>query len=586
MRAIAARRAGLAALAAFALEGVASGQRAAPPAIVEGELGQRLDRIVSEHVPPIWGAVLAAIDGRPVFARGFGAADRQKAPMAPQCVFDLGSASQQLTAFVALRLCAEGKLRLSDGVGRYLDDWPADKAGINVEHLLRHTSGLPAETSWEDGAAAASRSAVRAIARTRLLDVPGKTVHYSPLNAVLLALAIESVTQQRFDRVIVERACRPLGMATAGPCNTRFDARLMTNRRSTTDAVGTPATAWDLNWAHRGHVGVLGSVLDVHTHLAALTSGKLLDDERLALLWHPIAAPAYEVANVPVDGGTRVAVRGQTDGYRVRWIVDRARRRWVVVLTDGLGEPATLENALADVVMGGSTSSVASAASTTAAPAAPRGDWPPGERERFVGTFRLPRGGGVFSVAVDQGTVWLSGIGLQASQRVLTGVWPGGDEARLRAAEDRGLWIIDRIVADDPVADSEGFAGADAGGALRRAVREWRLHHPGSVRADLVGTRVAADGAESWFVLRADAELHLHATWADGARFARCEVITPPLPFRVPLRFVRADTAEAAAIAGRRIVVTIEGQGPLRRLVFEDASPGATGLVECELGEP
>lgn len=573
-------------LAALALGCAAAAQRGGPGAVVEGELGQRLDRLVTERAPALWGAVLAAVDGRVVFAKGFGAADRQKAPMGPQCLFDLGSASQQLTAFTALRLCADGKLRLLDGVGKYLDDWPTDKAGITIDHLLRHTSGLPAEASWADGAAAASRAAAQAIARTRLVEAPGKALHYSPLNAVLLALVIESVTQQRFDRVVVERACRPLGMTTAAPCNARFDARLVTNRRAANDAVGAPASAWDLNWAHRGHVGVLGSVLDVHTHLAALTSGKVLDDERLELLWRPIAAPAYEVQHLPGDGGARVAVRGQTDGYRARWIVDRERRRWVVALTDGLGEPAVLEDAIAEVVMGASAGVAAPPGATVAAPAGPRGAWPAGERERFVGTFRLPRGGGVFSIAVEQDGVWLSGAGLQASQRVQAGVWPGGDEARLRAAEDRGLWIVDRVAADDVVADHEGFTAADAGAALRRTVREWRLRQSTPPRADLVGTRIDGNVVESWYVLRAGAELLLHATWADGVRFARCEVTAGAPPFRVPLRFVHADTAEAMAIAGRRIVVTVEGLGARRRLVFEDASPGASGLVECELADP
>ena len=36
----------------------------------------------------------------------------------------------------------QGKLKTNDLIGKYLGDFPADKTGITIHHLLTHTAGL------------------------------------------------------------------------------------------------------------------------------------------------------------------------------------------------------------------------------------------------------------------------------------------------------------------------------------------------------------------------------------------------------------------------------------------------------------
>ena len=57
-------------------------------------------------------------------------------------VYDIGSITKQFTAAAVLKLEMQGKLRVTDPIGRYLDGVPADKREITVQQLLTHTAGL------------------------------------------------------------------------------------------------------------------------------------------------------------------------------------------------------------------------------------------------------------------------------------------------------------------------------------------------------------------------------------------------------------------------------------------------------------
>src|SRR4051794_17667196 len=91
-------------------------------------------------------AVLVARDGKVVFQGGFGLADiAKKTPITPQTKFRIGSVTKQFTAAAVLRLAEQGKLSLNDSLAKHFPDF-ADFSGVNVRHLLTHTSGLHSYT--------------------------------------------------------------------------------------------------------------------------------------------------------------------------------------------------------------------------------------------------------------------------------------------------------------------------------------------------------------------------------------------------------------------------------------------------------
>lgn len=569
----------------LAAAATAQAPKAPPGTIVDGDVGLRLDQAVTRAAPTFWGAVLVAIAGKPVLAKGHGFADRNKVPLGPQSLFDLGGAAQQLTVLAALRLAAAQKLRLDDPVSRFVVDWPVERSAMTLQDLVQHTSGLPAAMPWEGNAAATAKGAAAALARVGLTGRIGAVCRYAPANANLLALALENATGQRFEKLLQERVLRPAGMTTASPLGQRVDAKLVTARRTPGNERGEAADRAEWNWSQRGARGVLASVLDVHALLGALVGDTLLTAEQRAPLWQPLAGDEYAVSTLPGQGGAIVRVQGQCVGYRARWIVDPASRSWVVILTEDYGSTDAVEVALLAAAWQAVAELRSAAAPTAAAPAAGDaagdGTWSAAASERFVGTFTVPRGGGTFRIERSNDGVRLVGLGLQASARLREGLWPGPGEDRLRQAEDRGLVLLGRVLADAPQVDQDGFETASVGATARAELRAWAAAHGGVTRVEYVGTTLEGHG-ETWFrLLGKDGEAFVRAAWIGASKWVRCGLAAEPLPFAVLLSPVRADVATGTLANGRRIVVTMEGLTGARTLVFEDGSAGDDGLLDC-----
>ena len=91
-------------------------------------------------------SVVISEGGKIVYQGQRGLADiAAKRPITPATVFRIGSITKQFSAAVVLQLAAEGKLKLSDPLSKYLPDYP-NAAGITVEQLLNHTSGIQSYT--------------------------------------------------------------------------------------------------------------------------------------------------------------------------------------------------------------------------------------------------------------------------------------------------------------------------------------------------------------------------------------------------------------------------------------------------------
>jgi hypothetical protein len=90
------------------------------------------------------GAMLIARNGRIVYARAWGLADRAAGtPNSLDTKFRLGSDNKMFTAVAALQLVAAGKIALDGSVGDYLPDYPNKEVAskVTVRMLLSHTGG-------------------------------------------------------------------------------------------------------------------------------------------------------------------------------------------------------------------------------------------------------------------------------------------------------------------------------------------------------------------------------------------------------------------------------------------------------------
>lgn len=90
------------------------------------------------------GVALVAQNGKIIFKKGYGLANREKAIMfSSTSVFSIGSITKQFTGAAILKLEMEGKLKTSDLLSKYLTDLPQAMQKITLHHLLTHSAGLP-----------------------------------------------------------------------------------------------------------------------------------------------------------------------------------------------------------------------------------------------------------------------------------------------------------------------------------------------------------------------------------------------------------------------------------------------------------
>jgi CubicO group peptidase (beta-lactamase class C family) len=102
--------------------------------------------------------VLVMRDGRPVYERAFGWADREaRRPMTTDAIFRIASQTKAVTSVAILMLAEEGRLGLNDPVARYIPAYAAAtvsvqtdtgrivvaaRRSITIRDLLTHTAGI------------------------------------------------------------------------------------------------------------------------------------------------------------------------------------------------------------------------------------------------------------------------------------------------------------------------------------------------------------------------------------------------------------------------------------------------------------
>ena len=131
-------------------------------------------------------------------------------------LFDLASVTKILSpTMIALRFLEEGKLRLTDAVGDFFPEAPADKRKITVEQLMTHTGGIGDHFYFSDFTDDPG-DAVKVILEHPLEQPPGGDPIYTCLGYILLGKILEQVGGAPLD-VLAERfVFAPLGMNRTG----------------------------------------------------------------------------------------------------------------------------------------------------------------------------------------------------------------------------------------------------------------------------------------------------------------------------------------------------------------------------------
>lgn len=198
---------------------------------------QTITRLMDKYQLP-GGALALAKDGRLVYARGFGLADRDsQTAVQPDSLFRVGSLSKPLTAMAVLKLMEEGKLSLDSPVLQILgeDLFPtanlADQRWrqVTLRHLLQHSGGWDSDLSFDPlelslqqikdlgwSLPPSPREVLHFLAAQPLHFTPGTRYAYSNIGYYLLGRVIEQVSGQKYADHIQQHVLQPMGITRAG----------------------------------------------------------------------------------------------------------------------------------------------------------------------------------------------------------------------------------------------------------------------------------------------------------------------------------------------------------------------------------
>ncbi len=197
----------------------------APPALTAADIGAFLDGLVPLQIErdDIAGAVIVVVkDGKVLFAKGYGYADRdKKKPVSDSdTLFRPGSISKLFTWTAVMQLVEQGKLDLDRDVNDYLDFKipPTQAKPITLRNIMTHTPGL--EETVKDLFVARPQDLMPlgkylAGHMPARIFPPGTTPAYSNYATSLAGYIVQRVSGEKFEDYVVAHIFQPLGMMHA-----------------------------------------------------------------------------------------------------------------------------------------------------------------------------------------------------------------------------------------------------------------------------------------------------------------------------------------------------------------------------------
>ena len=169
------------------------------------------------------GVVLVAKNGRPVFEKAYGTADRDRGiPMTTDLRFNVASIGKAFTRTAVGQLIAAGKLKESDTIGALLPDYPnADAKTATIGQLLHFQVGI-ADFFGADFAQMpkdrfqSNHDYYEFVAPRPLTFPPGARTEYCNGCFIVLGEIIARVSGVPYERYIQEHVFAPAGMKSAG----------------------------------------------------------------------------------------------------------------------------------------------------------------------------------------------------------------------------------------------------------------------------------------------------------------------------------------------------------------------------------
>ncbi|MEU6313494.1 serine hydrolase domain-containing protein [Streptomyces sp. NPDC047014] len=322
------------------------------------QLDAAVQKVMAEaEVPGV--TVALSAPGKGQYVRSFGVADKATgAAMSPGLYMRIGSVTKTFTVTALLQLVDEGRVRLDDTIGKYVDGVPNGDR-ITLRQLAAMRSGLFNYSEDENFFKALTSDPQRPFTPRQLLDYsfahpvlfePGAKFLYCNTNLILLGLVVEKISGRPLDAYVDEKVAAEAGLKhTLFPKGAEFPsphAQGYTNQTATGRT--EVSTNWNPSWAWAAGA-MISDLPDMRSWAKTLATGSLLEPatqaERLKTYPSGIPGAGYGLGIFNVQGW--IGHNGSLPGYGALTVyLPEADATMVVLLNTDItsqgNEPSTL----------------------------------------------------------------------------------------------------------------------------------------------------------------------------------------------------------------------------------------------------
>ena len=311
-------------------------------------------------------------DGRVVRQRAYGYKNNGAAlPATPQTLYGIGSITKSFIAVSVAKLVEAGKMDFHDPVTKFLPLKQKAFEGVEVHHLLSHTSGIPGlgalevslSTSfgeyhhWLPISGVEDMSSFMSDVDDWVEAKPGAKYHYLNEGFVLLGEIVSRASGKPWVRFLKEEVLTPLRMSRTFTQKSDVDAD---NDVATPYAIrGTKVTPTPMPYGSGAAGGMMSNVVDLTNYLKMFIDGgefegrRILGRDTLEKMETPYAKrPAkyddgglygYALVIHPDFHGHKVVGHGgSVDVFTSSMRYVRDLKSGVVLLSNGTGYSITL----------------------------------------------------------------------------------------------------------------------------------------------------------------------------------------------------------------------------------------------------
>jgi D-alanyl-D-alanine carboxypeptidase len=259
------------------------------------------------------GSVAILDKGELVYQKHFSFQDEEANPE-----YKIGSITKTYTGVIILRLVEEGKLTLKTKLSKFYKNIDGAKR-INIEHLLRHRSGLPNMTSQKDYLSyyekpISESQQIKRFSKYKLEFKPGKKYAYSNTGYVLLSYIAERASGLTYSQLLEKYITKPLGL-------TNTYVYTQSKRRNSEVYSYEKAGEW-IKSSHThesvptGAGAIVSTPAEVAIFLRSLMTGKIINQKNLKKMKKLTQGYGLGITTFPYNKKRAYGHTGGIDGFR------------------------------------------------------------------------------------------------------------------------------------------------------------------------------------------------------------------------------------------------------------------------------